>query len=268
HDEAPPHVDELVRVPLVLGGDGDRLERHAADRAVPRADLADLRVHRAGVRPRVRRAGALRRRLPRARAGAVPVVAAPCRLLLLLRLARPRPLEHRLRVRLELRLAAGAAEPDLGPLVHEVMRPVRFHLHPAHRVDEHALVARSRLGHAHPHNAAGADVQAPGRPLELHRKVWSIRTRAMTSGQSKKMQWGTRVGVILAVSGSAVGLGNFLRFPGQAVNNGGGAFMIPYLIAMVLLALPIGWAEWAMARHGGHKGFHSGPAIMGVAGKG
>ena len=85
---------------------------------------------------------------------------------------------------------------------------------------------------------------------------------------SKKMQWGTRVGVILAVSGSAVGLGNFLRFPGQAVNNGGGAFMIPYLIALLLLALPIGWSEWAMARHGGHKGFHSGPAIMGVAGKG
>ena len=36
--------------------------------------------------------------------------------------------------------------------------------------------------------------------------------------------------VILAVAGSAVGLGNFLRFPGTAVNNGGGAFMIPYFI--------------------------------------
>ena len=43
-----------------------------------------------------------------------------------------------------------------------------------------------------------------------------------------KQQWGSRLGVILAVSGSAVGLGNFLRFPGNAAENGGGAFMIPY----------------------------------------
>lgn len=84
----------------------------------------------------------------------------------------------------------------------------------------------------------------------------------------KKMEWGTRVGVILAVAGSAVGLGNFLRFPGQAAAHGGGAFMIPYICALVFLALPIGWAEWAMARHGGAKGFHSGPGILGVAGRG
>lgn len=49
--------------------------------------------------------------------------------------------------------------------------------------------------------------------------------------------WGTRIGVILAVSGSAVGLGNFLRFPGNAAENGGGAFLIPYFIALILLAL-------------------------------
>jgi neurotransmitter:Na+ symporter, NSS family len=89
-----------------------------------------------------------------------------------------------------------------------------------------------------------------------------------SDGKTKTQQWGTRVGVILAVSGSAVGLGNFLRFPGQAMANGGGAFMIPYICALVLLALPIGWAEWAMARHGGEKGLHSGPAIMGLIGRG
>ena len=43
-----------------------------------------------------------------------------------------------------------------------------------------------------------------------------------------KEQWGSRLGVVLAVSGSAVGIGNFLRFPGQAAANGGGAFLIPY----------------------------------------
>jgi SNF family Na+-dependent transporter len=83
-----------------------------------------------------------------------------------------------------------------------------------------------------------------------------------------KQQWGTRLGVILAVSGSAVGLGNFLRFPGQAAANGGGAFMIPYICALLFLGIPIGWAEWTMGRYGGRKGLHSSPSILGAIGKG
>ncbi len=85
---------------------------------------------------------------------------------------------------------------------------------------------------------------------------------------SQKQEWGSRLGVILAVAGSAVGLGNFLRFPGQAAENGGGAFMIPYFAALLLLGIPIGWAEWTMGRYGGRKGFHSSPAILGVVGRG
>ena len=46
--EAPGHVDEF-RIDLRLGGDSQRFQRHAADRAAARADLADLWVHRAGV---------------------------------------------------------------------------------------------------------------------------------------------------------------------------------------------------------------------------
>ena len=83
-----------------------------------------------------------------------------------------------------------------------------------------------------------------------------------------KQNWGTRLGVILAVSGSAVGLGNFLRFPGQAAANGGGAFMIPYFCALLFLGIPIGWAEWTMGRYGGRKGLHSAPSIMGAIGRG
>jgi SNF family Na+-dependent transporter len=81
-------------------------------------------------------------------------------------------------------------------------------------------------------------------------------------------QWGSRLGVILAVAGSAVGLGNFLRFPGNAAENGGGAFMIPYFLALLLLGIPIGWAEWAMGRYGGRKGFHGAPGILGIWCKG
>src|SRR5688572_9560473 len=84
---------------------------------------------------------------------------------------------------------------------------------------------------------------------------------------TERQQWGTRLGVILAVSGSAVGLGNFLRFPGQAAANGGGAFMIPYFCALLFLGIPLGWAEWTMGRYGGAHGLHSAPAILGLVGK-
>jgi NSS family neurotransmitter:Na+ symporter len=47
----------------------------------------------------------------------------------------------------------------------------------------------------------------------------------MATGQ-KKEAWNSRLGVILAVAGSAVGLGNFLRFPGQVVKYGGEDYII------------------------------------------
>ncbi len=70
--------------------------------------------------------------------------------------------------------------------------------------------------------------------------------------------WGSKFGVIMAVAGSAVGLGNFLRFPVQAANNGGGAFMIPYFISLFLLGIPLIWIEWTLGRYGG--GFEHGTA--------
>ncbi len=78
----------------------------------------------------------------------------------------------------------------------------------------------------------------------------------------QKENWGSKIGVVLAVAGSAVGLGNFLRFPGTAVNNGGGAFMIPYFISFLILGIPIAWCEWTMGRLGGTYGQNNGPGIM------
>ncbi len=75
-------------------------------------------------------------------------------------------------------------------------------------------------------------------------------------------RWGSRLGVILAVAGSAVGLGNFLRFPGLAASQGGGAFMIPYLIALAFVGLPLMWMEWTLGRHGGSLGHGTGPGIL------
>ena len=79
--------------------------------------------------------------------------------------------------------------------------------------------------------------------------------------------WGTRVGLILAMAGNAVGLGNFLRFPVQAVKNGGGAFIIPYLVSFLLLGIPLLWIEWSSGRFGGTRGDHSTPFILDTMGR-
>lgn len=80
--------------------------------------------------------------------------------------------------------------------------------------------------------------------------------------QKQEQSWGTRIGLILAMAGNAVGLGNFLRFPVQAVQNGGGAFIIPYLVSFLLMGIPLLWVEWAMGRYGGKFGHHSTPFIL------
>ncbi len=89
-------------------------------------------------------------------------------------------------------------------------------------------------------------------------------TPPLPSAPPAREQWSTRIGVILAVAGSAVGLGNFLRFPGQAAQNGGGAFMLPYFISLLILGIPLCWAEWAMGRYAGVRGFNSAPGVFTV----
>ena len=74
----------------------------------------------------------------------------------------------------------------------------------------------------------------------------------------QRESWSSKLGIILAVAGSAIGLGNFLRFPVQAAQNGGGAFMIPYFISLLLLGIPLMWIEWTLGRFGG--GFEHGTA--------
>ncbi len=78
----------------------------------------------------------------------------------------------------------------------------------------------------------------------------------------KREHWATRIGLILAMAGNAVGLGNFLRFPVQAAENGGGAFMIPYIIAFLIVGIPLMWVEWAMGRYGGAYGHGTTPSIF------
>ncbi len=78
----------------------------------------------------------------------------------------------------------------------------------------------------------------------------------------KRELWNSKTGLILAMAGNAIGLGNFLRFPVQAAENGGGAFMVPYIISFFLIGIPIMWCEWAMGRYGGSKGHGTTPSIF------
>ncbi len=75
-------------------------------------------------------------------------------------------------------------------------------------------------------------------------------------------QWATRIGVVFAMSANAIGLGNFLRFPVQCAAHGGGAFMIPYFIAFLLLGIPLMWIEWGIGRFGGKYGHGTTPGMF------
>lgn len=77
-------------------------------------------------------------------------------------------------------------------------------------------------------------------------------------------RWATKIGLILALAGNAIGLGNFLRFPVQAAENGGGAFMIPYFLALVLMGVPLMWVECAIGRIGGRYGQGHTAGMFGV----
>lgn len=71
----------------------------------------------------------------------------------------------------------------------------------------------------------------------------------------KREHFGSRLAVILAMAGSAIGLGNIWRFPYQVGQNGGAAFILLYLAACLVLALPIFFAEAAIGRRSGSNVF-------------
>ena len=60
--------------------------------------------------------------------------------------------------------------------------------------------------------------------------------------------WQSRKGFIFAAAGAAIGLGNLWRFPFQAYKNGGGAFLLPYFVALITCAIPLMIMEYAFGR--------------------
>lgn len=72
-----------------------------------------------------------------------------------------------------------------------------------------------------------------------------------TNAQTARAEWGTRFGFLMAMIGAMVGVGNIWRFPFVAGQNGGGAFIIAFLILLFLLAIPGLMAEVALGRYTG-----------------
>jgi len=69
-----------------------------------------------------------------------------------------------------------------------------------------------------------------------------------TPANNKRGFWATRMGFILAASGSAIGLGNVWKFPYVTGQNGGGAFVLLYLVCIFVIGLPIMLAEFTLGR--------------------
>lgn len=84
------------------------------------------------------------------------------------------------------------------------------------------------------------------------------------NNMAKREKWQSRIGLILATAGNAVGLGNILRFPSKAALYGGGAFMLPYFIAFLLMGLPLMIIEWVIGRYAGKHGHGSMTGILGL----
>ena len=67
--------------------------------------------------------------------------------------------------------------------------------------------------------------------------------------ENSRGSFGSKLGVILATAGSAVGLGNIWRFPYMTGQNGGAAFILIYLVCIFMLGIPGMVAEFIIGRH-------------------
>lgn len=79
----------------------------------------------------------------------------------------------------------------------------------------------------------------------------------------QRANFGSKIGMILATAGGAVGLGNVWRFPYMAGDNGGAAFIVVYLACVLLLGIPCMLSEFIIGRHGAANTFRAYDKISG-----
>ena len=92
---------------------------------------------------------------------------------------------------------------------------------------------------------------------------------------TEKLAWSSHIGFLLACVGAAIGLGNIWKFPYMAGTQGGGAFVLIYLVTILLIAIPVAAAELITGRMARRNAVDSviylardtkSPALFGVAG--
>ncbi len=79
-----------------------------------------------------------------------------------------------------------------------------------------------------------------------------------TTSKLKRENWNSQTAFLIAAIGSAIGLGNIWRFPGVAYENGGGAFLIPYIVSLLLIGIPVLLLDYSI----GHKFRGSAPLSL------
>ena len=79
-----------------------------------------------------------------------------------------------------------------------------------------------------------------------------------TTSSPAREQWSGQLGFLMAAIGTAIGLGNIWRFPGVAYTNGGGAFIVPYIVALLAAGIPFLLLDYAL----GHRYRGSAPAVF------
>ncbi|MBO3699610.1 sodium-dependent transporter [Roseivirga sp. E12] len=93
---------------------------------------------------------------------------------------------------------------------------------------------------------------------------------AINASSDNRGQWGSKFGFIMAAAGSAVGLGNIWRFPYITGENGGGAFVLVYLLCVILIGVPLLFTEMGLGRMtkkstiGAFKDTGANPLFMGL----
>ena len=81
--------------------------------------------------------------------------------------------------------------------------------------------------------------------------------------EQKKTGFSSKVGLVLAAAGSAVGLGNIWKFPYVAGENGGGAFLIVYLLCVLMFGLPLVMTEFLIGKKSGKSAYGAFRAVSG-----
>lgn len=68
--------------------------------------------------------------------------------------------------------------------------------------------------------------------------------------QNSREAWSGKLGFIMATVGSAVGIGSIWKFPYEVGSNGGGAFVLLYVLGLIVIVVPLMLAEFAIGRRG------------------